>query len=72
MVENNRQIIRDPEELQKICELVVVKYDKIVRKAKRGKPGEYEKVVKAVLKESDRRADLDLVKPILNKLLNLS
>lgn len=69
MEENNRTVIRDPEELRKICKYVVENYDKIVRKAKRGKPGEYEKVVKAVMKESKRRADLEITKPILDELL---
>lgn len=69
---NNRQIIRDPEELRKICKNVIEKYDVIVRKARRKKPGEYEKVLKAVMKESERRADLELTKPLLNELLGLS
>lgn len=69
MEENNQKVIRDPEELKKLCKLVIDKYDKVSRKARRGKEGEFEKLVKALLKESDKRADISLSKPILQELL---
>lgn len=62
-------MIRDPEELRKLCKLVIDKYDKVSRKARRGKEGEFEKLIKALLKESDKRADVTLSKPILQELL---
>lgn len=62
-------MIRDPEELRKLCKFCIEKYDKVTKKARRGKEGEFEKLVKAVLKESDRRADVALTKPILQELL---
>lgn len=67
--ENNQTVIRDPEELRKLCKFCIEKYDKVTKKARRGKEGEFEKLVKAVLKESDRRADVALTKPILQELL---
>lgn len=69
MEENNQKVIRDPEELKNLCKLVIDKYDKVSRKARRGKEGEFEKLVKALLKESDKRADIALSKPILQELL---
>lgn len=62
-------MIRDPDELRKLCKLVIDKYDKVSRKARRGKEGEFEKLVKALLKESNKRADIELSKPILQELL---
>lgn len=67
--ENNQTVIRDPEELRNLCKFCIEKYDKVTKKARRGKEGEFEKLVKAVLKESDRRADVALTKPILQELL---
>lgn len=69
MEENQLTVIRDAEEMRKICKLVIDKYDKITRKARRGKEGEFEKLVKAVLKESNKRADISIAKPILQELL---
>lgn len=61
--------MRDPEELRKLCQFCVEKYDKVTRKARRGKEGEFEKLVKAVMKESNKRADIPLAKTILQELL---
>lgn len=69
VIENNQQVMRDPEELRKLCQFCVEKYDKVTRKARRGKEGEFEKLVKAVMKESNKRADIPLAKTILQELL---
>lgn len=70
--ENNRKILRDTEEIRKICELCIVKYDRVARKAKRGKESEYEKLLQLVLKESENRADLNITRPILDDVLKSS
>ncbi|XP_055322881.1 glutamyl-tRNA(Gln) amidotransferase subunit B, mitochondrial isoform X1 [Sitodiplosis mosellana] len=67
--ENNQKVIRDSEELRKLCKLVIEKYDKVSKKARRGKEGEFDKLVKALLKESNKRADIALSKTILQELL---
>lgn len=69
VIENNQQVLRDPDELQKLCQFCVEKYDKVTKRARRGKEGEFEKLVKAVMKESNKRADIPLAKTILQKLL---
>lgn len=69
VIENNQQVLKDPEELRKLCQFCVEKYDKVTRKARRGKEGEFEKLVKAVMKESNKRADIPLAKTILQELL---
>lgn len=69
VIENNQQVMRDPEELRKLCQFCVEKYDKLTKKARRGKDGEFEKLVKAVMKESNKRADIPLAKTILQELL---
>lgn len=69
VIENNQQVMRDPEELRKLCQFCVEKYDKLTKKARRGKEGEFEKLVKAVMKESNKRADIPLAKTILQELL---
>lgn len=69
--ENNRTLMTDPNELKTVCDFVIENYAKIVKKAKRGKPGEFEKVIKAVVKESQNRADPESAKKVLNDLLNL-
>lgn len=72
MVESNQTVIKDLNELRKICKFCIDKYDKVTKKARRGKEGEFEKLVKAVLKESNKRADIALTKPILQELLKSS
>lgn len=72
MVESNQTVIKDPDELRKICKFCIDKYDKVTRKARRGKEGEFEKLVKAVLKETNKRADVASTKPILQELLKSS
>lgn len=62
-------MIRDPEELRKLCQFCIDKYDKVTKKARRGKEGEFEKLVKAVMKESNKRADIPSAKTILHELL---
>lgn len=69
MEENNQKVIRDLDELRQLCKLVINKYDKVTKKARRNKEGEFEKLVKAVLNESNKRADTTLAKPILQELL---
>lgn len=69
VVENNQEVIRNPDELRQLCKLVIEKYDKVSKKARRGKEGEFEKLIKALLKESNKRADVALAKPILQELL---
>ncbi|XP_031620064.1 glutamyl-tRNA(Gln) amidotransferase subunit B, mitochondrial [Contarinia nasturtii] len=67
--ENNLKVIRDPTELRQLCKLVIDKYDKVTKKARRRKEGEFEKLVKALMKESNDRADISLSRPILQELL---
>lgn len=62
-------MIRDPVEIRKLCEFCVEKYDKVTKKARRGKEGEFEKLIKAVMKESNKRADIPLTKQFLHELL---
>lgn len=69
MEENNQKVIRDLTELRDLCKLVINKYDKVTKRARRGKEGEFEKLVKALMKESHDRADISLSKPILEELL---
>ena len=61
--------MRDPEELRKLCQFCIDKYDKVTKRARRDKEGEFEKLVKAVMKESKKRADIPLAKTILQDLL---
>lgn len=68
-MENNQTVIRDLNELHQICSFCIEKYDKVSKKARRGKDGEFEKLIKAVLKESNKRADVTASKSILQELL---
>lgn len=68
--ENSLTLMTDPDELRKICEFVLVKYVKIAKKAKREKPGEFGKLVKATIKESNNRADPETATKLLKELLS--
>lgn len=61
--------MRDRLEIREICDECIGKYDKVARKAKRGKKSEYDKLMSLVMKESKHRADFETAKSVLKEAL---
>lgn len=67
--ENNLTILRDVIEIREICEECIQKYEKVVRKARRGNKVEFDKLLGFVLKTSNYRADQKPTATILKEAL---
>lgn len=67
---NNLTILRDRLEIREICDECIEKYEKVARRAQKGKQSEIDKLLSLVMRESKYRADHGLAKSILLEALN--